>query len=84
MVMSHGAYTNGGFDVAGAYYRHGVDTVAYIHIDPAELARIRAAGTGQLLLTGHIASDAVGINVYIRALEALGLEVGRLSGAIAG
>jgi hypothetical protein len=84
MVMSHGAYTNGGFDIASAYYRHGVDTVTYIHIDPAELVRIRAAGAGQLLIAGHIASDAVGINVYIRALEALGIEVVRVSGAIAG
>jgi hypothetical protein len=84
MVMSHGAYTNGGFDIASAYYRHGVDTVAYIHIDPAELGRLKSAGAGQLLIAGHIASDAVGINVYIRALEALGIEVVRVSGAIAG
>lgn len=84
VVMSLGAYTNGGHAVAAAYFRHGVDTVAYIHLDPAELAALRAGGRGQLLVTGHIAGDAVGINAYIERLEAMGLEVVRISGAIAG
>ena len=83
-VMSLGAYTNGGYPVASAYYQHGVDTVAYIHIDPADLVRLRAAPRGQLLITGHYASDAVGINRYIARIEELGVEVVRVSGAIAG
>jgi hypothetical protein len=83
-VMSLGAYTNGGHVVADTYFRHGVNTVCYIHIDPAELAPLRADGRGQVLVTGHIAGDAVGLNVYIRRLEELGLEVVRISGAIAG
>jgi hypothetical protein len=84
VVMSHAAYTNGGAAVASAYFRHGVDTLAYIHLDPADLAPLRAAGTGQLLVTGHIASDAVGLNPYVARLEELGVAVVRISGALAG
>jgi hypothetical protein len=83
-VMSLGAYTNGGHAVAAAYFRHGVDTVCYIHIDPAELAPMRAEGRGQLIVTGHIAGDAVGLYLYILRLEDLGLDVVRISGAISG
>lgn len=74
-VMSLGAYTNGGHAVAAAYFRHGVDTVCYIHLDPADLAPLRAEGRGQVLVTGHMAGDAVGLAVYVRRLEELGLEV---------
>lgn len=84
VVMSHAAYTDGGAAVASAYFRHGVATVAYIHLDPSDLAALRAAATGQLLVTGHIASDAAGLNPYVARLEELGVEVVRISGALAG
>lgn len=82
VVMSLGAYTNGGYPVASTYFRHGIDTVAYIHVDPADVTRLRADGRGQLLITGHIAGDAVGLNRYIARLEEMGIEVVRISGAI--
>lgn len=82
VVMVHGALTNGGYAVAKAYFDHGIDTVAYIHIAPGELARLRREGRGQLLITGHIASDSVGINPWIAALEARGVEVVRISGIL--
>jgi hypothetical protein len=37
-----------------------------------------------LIVTGHIAGDAVGLNLYILRLEELGLDVVRISGAISG
>ena len=83
-VMSLGAYTNGGAMIASTYFRHGVGTVAYIHCDPAEARALRQLREGNLIVTGHIAGDAVGINAYIERLERLGLEVTLISGAIAG
>ncbi|WP_376792077.1 hypothetical protein [Thermoflexus sp.] len=82
VVMVHGALTNGGYAVAKTYFEHGIDTVAYIHIAPSELARLRREGRGQLLITGHIASDSVGINPWIAELEARGVEVIRISGIL--
>jgi hypothetical protein len=41
-VFSHAAYTNGGYEVAKAYYAHGVHTVLYIHIAEADLAKLKA------------------------------------------
>lgn len=82
VVMAHGAYTNGGYKVAKAYYDHGVQTVAYIHILPEDLQRLRQEGRGQLIVTGHTVSDAAGINPLIDALQERGLEVTAFSGIV--
>lgn len=77
-AVVHAAGTNGGYAVARAYYTHGVDTVVYIHIAPGELKRLRedAALRGKnLIVTGHIASDSLGINPYVARLREEGLEV---------
>jgi hypothetical protein len=78
-VVAHGALTNGGYRVARAYYEHGVDTVIYIHVSPEDLRRLREEGDGQLIVTGHIVGDAFGIEPYIDALRAQGLQVDVLS-----
>jgi len=57
-----------------------VRTVLYIHIAPEEAERLRREGGGNLIVTGHIASDLVGINRYVQALEERGVEVVRMSG----
>ncbi len=75
VVVSHGAGTNGGYDVAKTYFKHGIDTLIYIHIGTADLERLRADGVGNLIVTGHIASDSVGINPFISALEERGISV---------
>jgi putative NIF3 family GTP cyclohydrolase 1 type 2 len=80
VVVVHGAGTNGGASVANAYFDHGIHTVIYIHIDPEELDKLRRAAKGNLIITGHIASDAIGLNPFIRALQNKGLEVIRMSG----
>lgn len=79
VVVVHGALTNGGYDVARAYFDHGVDTVVYIHISPEDLRRLSGDGGGQLIVTGHVVGDALGIEPYIRALRECGLEVVVLS-----
>jgi hypothetical protein len=83
-VFVHGAATNGGYPVASALFRHGVDTVFYIHIDAAHLKRLRDefGDSKNLVVTGHIASDSVGINAVIRRLEKAGLAVTAMGGVI--
>jgi hypothetical protein len=78
-VVAHGALTNGGHHVAHAYYEHGVDTVIYIHVSPEDLKRLRGNGDGQLVVTGHVVGDAFGIEPYVAALRAEGLQVDVLS-----
>jgi len=81
-VFSHAAYTNGGYEVARAYYRHGVDTVVYIHISEPDLARLRADSVGNLIVTGHTASDSVGINPFLAELRKRGVQVDAISGIV--
>lgn len=78
VVVAHGAGTNGGYSVAKAYFDHGVGTVIYIHINPGDLLKLREYGKGNLIISGHIASDMVGINPYLRELERKGLRVDKL------
>lgn len=82
VVVSHGAGTNGRAPVALAYFRHGVDTIIYIHLDYSELLKLRADAPrrASLIVAGHLASDLVGINPFVHALEERGLEVVRASG----
>lgn len=85
-VVLHGAGTNGGYHVAKCAFDHGIDTVVYIHIDPGHLARLRsefgAKAKKNLIVTGHIASDSIGINVLVRAMRERGLEVTCVSGIV--
>jgi hypothetical protein len=83
VVVAHGALTNGGYDVARAYFEHGIDTVIYIHIAPADLARLRGHEDGQLIVIGHLLGDAYGIEPYIDALRARGVQVDVLSEVLA-
>lgn len=80
VAVVHGAGTNGGYPVARAYFRHGVHTVLYIHVAPEAAEQLRREGQGNLIVTGHIASDLIGINKFVDSLEAHGLEVIRVSG----
>lgn len=75
VVVSHGAGTNGGYEIAKTYFKHGAGTVVYIHISPSDLAKLKADGAGNLIVTGHIASDSVGINPLINKLEGNGITV---------
>lgn len=74
IVVSHGAYTNGGYDIARAYFQHGVGTVSYIHISDADLTKLAADGVGNLIVLGHIASDWLGLNVLLKELEKRDVE----------
>lgn len=84
VMMSHAAGTNGGYPIAKAYFDHGVDTVIYIHCRPADSKKLieEYGDTKNLIITGHIVSDSIGINPYIDRLREEGIEVTTLSGII--
>lgn len=81
-VVSHGTYTNGGYGVANAYFENGVDTVIYIHISYSDYIRLKEENKGNIIVSGHIASDAVGINPLVDALREKGLGVTTIKGII--
>ncbi len=85
VVLAHACGTNGGYPVAKAYFEHGIDTVIYIHCSGPDSRKLQAEFEGKgknLIVTGHIASDSLGINPFVEALEAQGLRVTRASGVI--
>ena len=79
-IVAHGALTNGGYEVANTWLENGFDTVIYIHCPLAVQKRIAKENKGNLLISGHIVSDLVGINPFVRKLRDLGLEVTGISG----
>ncbi len=70
VAISHACYTNGGFDVAKAYFEHGVNTLSYIHVSEPDLTKLAAEKMSRnLIVLGHIASDWLGINRLLRELQ---------------
>jgi hypothetical protein len=85
VVVSHGAYTNGGYHVARAYFLNGINTVCSIHFSLEDAQRLANEGIqGNVLVMGHIAGDSVGILPYVARLRQEGLEVQTFSGIIGG
>lgn len=83
VIVSHGAYTNGGYPVAHAYLTSGVNTICCIHFPLEDAQRLAREGVqGNILVMGHIAGDSVGINPYVARLRESGLEVTTFSGII--
>ena len=72
-VLLFAAGTNGGYPVAKAYYKHGMDTVIYLHIDPEELQKLRRESLGNLIILGHTAGDSIGINIFLNELRKRGI-----------
>ena len=74
VVISHACYTNGGYDVAKAYFQHGVDTLSYIHVSEPDLTRLASENFANLIVLGHIASDWLGINRLLGELKKKDVE----------
>jgi len=74
IVISHAAYTNGGYEIAKTYFQNSVGTLSYIHIAEADLTKLANEPSGNLIVLGHIASDWLGINRLLNELEKKGLE----------
>jgi hypothetical protein len=83
-VVQMAAGTNGGAPVYRTYYEHGITTILAMHIDDRdlrELEQLQLPGAN-LVITGHMPSDSIGMNRLIDALESQGLEVIAGSGVI--
>src|SRR5437868_630152 len=83
-VVQMAAGTNGGAPVFRTYYEHGYDTILAMHIDERdlrELEQLQRPGAN-LVITGHMPSDSIGMNRVISALEQQGVEVIAGSGVI--
>jgi putative NIF3 family GTP cyclohydrolase 1 type 2 len=74
IMISHAAYTNGGYEIAKTYFQNGVGTLSYIHIAEADLTKLDNEPHGNLVVLGHIASDWLGINRLLRELEKKDIE----------
>ena len=69
VAISHACFTNGGYDVARAYFQHGTGTLCYIHISEPDLTKLASENSSNLIILGHIASDWLGINSLLHELE---------------
>ncbi|HTU00208.1 MAG TPA: hypothetical protein VMG58_00275 [Candidatus Sulfotelmatobacter sp.] len=83
VAVAMAGYTNGGVEVLRAYFEAGVGTVLMMHFPEGELREARDQRlAGNLIVTGHMASDSIGINVYLDELQRLGLKVVRGGGIV--
>ncbi|HSL93093.1 MAG TPA: hypothetical protein VK905_00645 [Bacillota bacterium] len=80
VIMAGG--TNGGVDVIKAYFDAGIGTTISMHMPEDVITAVKEQNIGNIVVAGHMASDSVGLNVFIKALEERGLEVIRMSGII--
>jgi hypothetical protein len=83
-IVQMAAGTNGGAAIYRTYYEHGINTILAMHIDDRDLRELEQLQLPQanLVITGHMPSDSIGMNRVIAALEQRGLEVIAGSGVI--
>ncbi len=83
VAVAIGGYTNGGIDVLRAYFDAGIGTVLMMHFPESDLREAREQRLpGNLVVTGHMASDSIGINVFCDELQRLGLTIIRAGGIV--
>lgn len=74
--------TGGGENVAKAYFEAGVGTLVVMHMPEDVIKAVKEQNIGNVVVAGHMASDSVGINRLISAMESRGLAVYRMSGVV--
>ncbi len=74
--------TNGGIEVAKAYFEAGIGTLVCMHMPEDVLKAVKEQNIGNIIVAGHMASDSIGINMILQALKDKGLEVIPMSGVI--
>lgn len=74
--------TSGGIDVAKAYFAAGVGTLVVMHFPEDVIDAVKEQNIGNVIVAGHMASDSVGMNQILAALEEKGVEVIRASGIV--
>jgi hypothetical protein len=83
-LVQMAAGTNGGAAIYRTYYEHGIDTILAMHIDDRDLRELQQQQRPEanLVITGHMPSDSIGMNRVLDAIEAQGVEVIAGSGVI--
>jgi putative NIF3 family GTP cyclohydrolase 1 type 2 len=83
-LVQMAAGTNGGAPIYRTYYEHGIDTILAMHIDDRDLRELEQDQRPQanLVVTGHMPSDSIGMNRVLDAVEDRGIEVIAGSGVI--
>jgi putative NIF3 family GTP cyclohydrolase 1 type 2 len=83
-IVQMAAGTNGGAAIYRTYYEHGINTILAMHIDDRDLRELEQLQlpSANLVITGHMPSDSIGMNRVIATLEQRGLEVIAGSGVI--
>lgn len=74
--------TNGGADVFKAYFDSGVGTIVCMHVPDDVITEVEKQNIGNIVVAGHMPSDSIGLNILIKKLESLDLEVVKMSGII--
>ncbi len=76
--------TNGGEAVFKAYFEAGIGTIVCMHVPDEVRKAVQDQNIGNVIVAGHMASDSIGINQFVRALQARGLRVQTMSGITSG
>lgn len=74
--------TNGGAEVFKAYFAAGIGTLVVMHIPENVIKAVKKQNIGNVIVAGHMASDSLGLNIFIKELEKRGIEIIRLAGVI--
>ncbi|MEO6797190.1 MAG: hypothetical protein ABI401_00690 [Candidatus Dormibacter sp.] len=76
-IVQMAAGTNGGAAIYRTYYEHGIDTILAMHLDDRDLRELELLQRpgANLIITGHMPSDSIGVNRVIAAIEEQGVEV---------
>jgi putative NIF3 family GTP cyclohydrolase 1 type 2 len=82
VLVSMSGGTGGGAAVLKAYFEAGVGTLVEMHMPEPDLKEVKEQGIGNVVIAGHMASDSVGLNRILAALEEKGMTVIRMSGVI--
>jgi putative NIF3 family GTP cyclohydrolase 1 type 2 len=82
VVVSMAGGTNGGGDVAKAYFEAGVGCLVLMHMEDSDLKEVREHNMGSIIVAGHMASDSIGLNIFAEKLREKGLEVVTTAGII--
>lgn len=74
--------TGGGVNVYKAYFEAGVGTLVVMHAKEDVIKAVKEQNIGNIMVAGHMASDSIGMNGILSALESRGIEVIRMAGII--